>query len=52
MMAAFLSLSNSNAKVKVSPFRACQRSAREAALPPPLTPQSWKKAATLILHDL
>ena len=42
MMAAFLSLSDSNANTKESPTFACQKAAWAAAFPPPLTPQSWK----------
>ena len=40
IMAAFLSLSDSNANTTESPFFACQNNAWAAAFPPPLTPQS------------
>lgn len=40
MMAAFLSLSDSNANTKERPCFTCQNNAWAAALPPPLTPHS------------
>lgn len=47
IMAAFLSLSDSNANTKESPIFGCQNSAWAAAFPPPLTPQSWKIRKTM-----
>lgn len=41
MMAAFLSRSDSNAKMKDNPVFACQYTDWAAAFPPPLIPQSW-----------
>lgn len=41
MMAAFLSLSDSKATTKDTPFFACQYTAWAAAFPPPLTPHSY-----------
>lgn len=45
IIAAFLSLSDSNASTKESPVFGCQNDAWAAALPPPLTPHNfgrWK----------
>lgn len=41
IIAAFLSLSDSNASTKERPIFGCQNDACAAAFPPPLTPQSF-----------